>query len=252
MLHMMMERNEKIDAIVFMDTGWEFPEMIRHIDKIGKNIGRKIVKVKPKYSFDYMMFEREVIAKNGPMKGKVHRIGNGWPSPMRRWCTREKVNALLRYFKSLGEITECIGFALDEKHRTRTKNILESKNKKRFPLIEYGVTEKQAEAYCRVLGYDWEGLYDDFRRVSCFCCPLQRISDLRILRKKKPELWKRTLEMDSASPDHNKGYMGYKTVHDMEKRFADEDRQETIFDLEDFEKKEEDWNYQCGVHCARI
>jgi hypothetical protein len=33
------------------------------------------------------------------------------------------------------------------------------------------------------------------------------------------------LDMDQARPEHNKGFMKYKTVLDFEKRFADEDRQ---------------------------
>ena len=38
MLLMMIEKKEPIHHIVFFDTGWEFPEMISHIDKLEKYI----------------------------------------------------------------------------------------------------------------------------------------------------------------------------------------------------------------------
>ena len=47
---------------------------------------------------------------------------------------------------------------------------------------------------------------------------------MRKLRKHFPDLWARMLEMDSRVPGHNRGFHHYATVHDLERRFADEDR----------------------------
>ena len=102
------------------------------------------------------------------------------------------------------------------------------------------------------MGYTWGGLYDLFQRVSCFCCPLQRLGELRKLRKHKPHLWKRMLEMDALVPEHNKGFRMYDTVHDLENRFSNEDRQGNMFTMEDFEEKEDDWAAVCGSVCNRI
>jgi 3'-phosphoadenosine 5'-phosphosulfate sulfotransferase (PAPS reductase)/FAD synthetase len=248
MLHMMLERKEKIYKVIFFDSGWEFPQMLEHIDLVEKKTGIGITRIKPKQPFNYWMYKREIKARKGPNKGKVHRIGNGWPSPMRRWCTRLKVDALNKAVNK--DYTQCIGFALDESKRTKSKNL---ENKKvRFPLIEYGVTEEQAIAYCRLKGYDWDGLYDDFDRVSCFCCPLQKINDLRTLRNKYPELWNKMLEMDSLTPNHNRGFRMYDTVHDLDNRFEIEEKQQCLFDIDDFEKKENDWIEQCGSACRRF
>jgi len=46
MLHMMLERGEKVHSAVFFDTGWEFPEMAAHIDLVEKNTGVKLVRLK--------------------------------------------------------------------------------------------------------------------------------------------------------------------------------------------------------------
>lgn len=99
----------------------------------------------------------------------------------------------------------------------------------RYPLIEYGVTEADAIQYCRKLGYTWGGLYDIFKRVSCWCCPLQSIKDLRKLRKHRPELWAKLLEMDERQPAHSPGFKDYWRVDDFERRFANEDRQMDIW-----------------------
>ena len=78
-----------LDEIVFFDTGWEFPQMYAHIERFEQFTGWKVTRLHPRRSFAYWMTERPIVARKGPMKGKVHRIGNGWPSPSRRWCTRE-------------------------------------------------------------------------------------------------------------------------------------------------------------------
>lgn len=116
----------------------------------------------------------------GGCKGDAFRIGNGWPSSSRRWCTREKVRYIQKYQKTVPGCIPCIGYAADEMHRMKL-------GPQRYPLIEYCITEKQAIEYCRKLGYTWGGLYDLFDRVSCWCCPLQSLDDLRTLRKHRPE-----------------------------------------------------------------
>lgn len=225
MLHMMLERGEKIHSVIFFDTGWEFPEMYDHIDLVERKTGLKVWRLQSRLPFEYWMFHRPIVARKGPMKGKVHRIGNGWPSPSRRWCTRQKVDALDYFCKPVPNPVQCVGYAADETHRQMDN----SKFTKRYPLIEYGVTEAEALQYCYDLGYHWGGLYEHFDRVSCFCCPLQSIGDLRSLRREFPKLWEKMLEMDLSTPEHNMGFKGYKAVEDFEKRFAAEDRQRILF-----------------------
>lgn len=224
MLHMMLERGEKIHSAVFFDTGWEFPEMAAHIDLVEKNTGVNVVRLKPAKSFDYWMYERPVLAREGEMKGEVHRIGYGWPSPVRRWCTLNKVYTINIYQKSIENCVPCIGYASDELHR--------AKPGKRYPLIEYGMTEKDAIKYCRDLGYHWGGLYDIFERVSCWCCPLQSLKDLRRLRQHRPELWQQLLEMDMRQPRHNPGFKEYATAIQLEIRFRKEDRQMKMWEVD--------------------
>jgi 3'-phosphoadenosine 5'-phosphosulfate sulfotransferase (PAPS reductase)/FAD synthetase len=160
------------------------------------------------------------------MKGRVHRIGNGWPSPSRRWCTRIKVETIDYFAKPIPNAVHCVGYAADEQDRITSED---ESRLIRYPLIEWGISESEALSYCYSKGYDWGGLYEIFKRVSCYCCPLQRMDELRKLRKHFPELWQMMLAMDSACPEHNRGFKDYETVHDLEERFRNEDCQMTMF-----------------------
>ncbi len=228
MLLLMVEEKIPFDEVVFFNTGWEFPQMDRHVKKVEEYIGFKIKELRPEYSFNYWMFERPIKKKSGDGKGKVHRVGNGWPSAMRRWCTREKVKAIDNYMK---DSTRFIGIVADEVDRLKSSNFVKVKYKTVFPLINYGMSEADCLKYCYDRGFNWDGLYDIFERVSCYNCPLQKLDSLRKLREHYPRLWKRMLRMDSRvikDVPHNKGFRGCQTVHDLEKRFKEEDYSDSL------------------------
>jgi len=205
MVHRMLEWNYPIDALLFFDTGWEFPEMYEHLSLMEQKTGLKITTVKPRKPFNDLL--------------KRYR----WPDSLRRWCSREKIDSINKwinqnYTKKEDYIIHCIGFAMDELTRTDTKEQLKKGNVL-YPLLnnfcwdpsvakdmakmewEESMTEKDALQYCKGLGYTWGGLYDHFDRVSCFCCPLKRKKDLRILREHFPDLWSRALKMERSIPE---------------------------------------------------
>ena len=216
----LVEEDWPLDEIVFFDTGWEFPQMIEHVDRVERYLGRPITRLKPERDFMYWMLRRPIVAKKGPMKGKVHRVGNGWPHYLRRWCTREKVECINRHTR---DCIQYIGFAYDERRRVDSGNLSRDKSRHSYPLIRWRMTEAQCLAYCRRRGFDWGGLYDLFQRVSCFCCPLQRIGELKTLRSEFPELWAKMLHWERQMGDHCRGFKGTNFVRDYEVRFAREE-----------------------------
>lgn len=225
MLCGMLERGENVIAAVYFDTGWEFPQMPAHLEQLERYTGLKIVTLKPRESFNYVFRDRQ------KTKGDK-KIGYGWPSFFRRWCTATKRDAIKAYCNALSwqghnlPIVQCIGFAADEPQRIA--EYLEKKpvayQEFRFPLAEWGITEAQALESCKARGFTWDGLYDHFRRVSCFCCPLQGLDELHTLRLHFPDLWARMLEMDSWLPENDMGrrFNEKKTVRDLDARFAAE------------------------------
>lgn len=201
MLLKMIESGEKIHSVIFFDTEWEFPEMYDHISKVEKMINMKIYRLRHKIGFDYLLHDRPIRIKSGPEQGKLRCHGYGWATMARRWCTREKLNVVEYYLKPIQNVVSCVGIAKDETQRN--DNFGDLFIKRRFPLQEFDMTEKDALKYCYSKGLDWNGLYDYFDRVSCFCCPLQPKKNFEILKKFYPELWKRILSMQNKFDDYH-------------------------------------------------
>ena len=97
---------------------------------------------------------------------------------------------------------------------------------KRYPLVEWEVTEADALAYCLERGFDWGGLYEKKKRVSCWCCPLQSLDDLRVLRERHPRLWAELRLMDEYSANR---FRADYSVEQLESRFEEEGRQMGLF-----------------------
>lgn len=212
MLLRMVEEGWPIDVILFCDTGLEFDSMYRHIARLEQYIGRPITRLKASVTFEYLFRDHIPKRKNPALHGKA---GYSWPGPRNRWCTAKlKTQVLDQYMRKLSEgreIVQYIGIAADEPNRV--KNF-------RYPLVEWGMTEADCLEYCRIRGFDWDGLYDVFSRVSCWCCPLQSMDELRKLRKHFPELWQQLREWDHQTW---RSYLKDYTVDQLDKRFALED-----------------------------
>lgn len=204
MLLKMIENNMKIDEIIFCDTGKEFEDMYKHIERVRSMINIPITVLKSDKSFEYWMFEH--IKTKGKNKGQK---GYSWPDFRNRWCTQAlKKQVIRQYLKKYKDykIIEYHGIALDESQRAE-------KNKEkncRYPLIEWNMTERDCLEYCYSKGLDWNGLYKKLGRVSCWCCPLKSIKELRVIHEKYPEYWKQLREWD------NKTYRQFRSDYSIE------------------------------------
>lgn len=213
MAHLLIDQGVKIHSAVWYVTPWEFPEMEDHIYLFQAKTGIHVVRLFERRPWDELLIKYK------------------WPSIGREWCTREKITAINRYIGSVGANTvEYIGFSADEVKRSKGSEIGKKKHQVKYPLIENGITEKQALQECYKLGYDWGGLYQIYNRVSCFCCPKKGKKGLQKLRIHRPNLYKRILEMDDTIKKNGGFGMSRKTAHDWERTFAEEDRQMTMFE----------------------
>ena len=200
-LHL-IETGAKLDEVIHCDTYKEFPAMYRHIEKVKEVIqeaGIQFTELKSEKSFDYLMFDHEVNRNKAVIEKYGNPKGYSWPRSISRWCTSSlKIQIIERYMKQLSEqydVIQYTGIAADEQYRLEREN-----NKKQLhPLVEWGWDEKTCLQYCYQKGYDWEGLYQLFHRVSCWCCPLQSLSELRELRIHFPDLWAELKDMDERT-----------------------------------------------------
>lgn len=215
MLLRMLELNMPVDEILFCDTTVEFPQMYEHIEKVEKYINRKIKRLKVSGSYEYFLLKYKVNGRDGQVKQ-----GYSFPDFQMRWCTamfkRDLVNRYLRTKKPLN-IVQYIGIAADEPERIKDKN---------YPLVNWGWTEADCLKYCYDKGFDWGGLYEIFERVSCWCCPLKNMNELRQLRKHFPELWQKLLEWQSQTW---RKFKPRYTVQELDAKFAAEDELISLF-----------------------
>lgn len=232
MLILMIERSMPIDMVLSADTGMEFPEMYEHLLKLDaylyKKRGLHITTLRHPLGFEWLMFDApkqmKTSIENRQRLG-VPLFGNGWPGMAVRWCTGELkthlINKEVNRLKGEHNARHYIGIAADEEKRCKGQQ---------YPLVEWGITEAQALRICYDHGFYFGGLYEIYRRASCWCCPLQRIDELRKLRHHHPELWVRLLDMDKrAIAQFGPGPLGqFKqdwSVEQLEARFAAEDAQ---------------------------
>lgn len=209
MLLKMLEKNMQIDEIIFCDTGKEFPQMYKHIEKVKQYIKEKYNKeitiLKSEKSFDYYMFEH--IKTKGKNKGEK---GYGWATMKCRWCTtllkNRVVDNYLKQYKEEGYI-QYIGIAYDEQERIKDK---------KYPLVDWEMTEADCLKYCYKKGFNWEGLYEYFDRVSCWCCPFKREKELRLLFRYYPEIWNKLKQMDKKTKSKFKSNY---TIEELDQKF---------------------------------
>ena len=110
---------------------------------------------------------------------------------------------------------EYLGIAADA-----PKRFGQLSERKRAPLVEFGIEEDLCGLYCQ-----YEGIlapsYETSCRDGCWMCHNQGVKQLRRLRKDYLELWALLLKWDTDSPASFKpdGH----TVHDYDRRFQLED-----------------------------
>lgn len=123
MLLRMLEEGMPVDIIIFCDTGLEFEEMYKHIDKLEEYIGRPITRLKAEKTFEYLFFDHEPKRRNPELAG---RKGYSWAGPVNRWCTTKlKVRVIEKYLSELSKkytIKQYIGIAADEPKRVKDFN----------------------------------------------------------------------------------------------------------------------------------
>lgn len=210
MLIRMLEENMKIDEIIFADTGIEFPEMYKHIKQVEEYIKRPITIIRAENSFKYYMLDH--IKTKGKNKGKA---GYSWPDFRNRWCTTVlKQNVFKNYLKGL-DVIEYHGISYDER---ASRNA--GKRNIKYPLIDWRMTGEDNLKYCYDLGFNWGGLYEKLNRVSCYLCPLQRLSELKVIYNEYPNLWEDMKRLDILTiQKHGRKFRSDYSIQELEDKF---------------------------------
>lgn len=148
------------------------------------------------------------------VRGKYVGTPVGFPMRLGPWCKKLKLKPVELYQKEQTEnVHEYVGIAVDEPERLErlTPN-------KSAPLAEYGITEEMAMEICRQ-HHLLSPIYRISARNGCWFCGNARISELRELYRKYPELWRELREIQTVS---KVSFIQRHSIFDLEERFEKE------------------------------
>jgi hypothetical protein len=218
MLEVIKQHDMPLDRIVHVEImatdtiPADLPPMMEFKEKADKIIkeryGIEVEHVHSKWTYKNFFYHRRTA------KAKCYPLQMyGFPRTKGAWCNSslkmQPLNAIER-----GNIVY-IGIACDEPNRFHNLT-----DRKRSPLVEYGIVEAEARKICEELDL-LSPIYSQSARGGCWFCHNQGVGQLRLLRQQYPEYWALMLKWDTDSPVtfHADGH----TVHDFDRRFALED-----------------------------
>jgi 3'-phosphoadenosine 5'-phosphosulfate sulfotransferase (PAPS reductase)/FAD synthetase len=233
----LLELGYPVDYIIFSDTGLEFDEMYEYVDKLDlffqRKYGKKIIRLKPKNSFEYWTFGETTKGENIGMIRGTPRVSlpcfwrrEAKEYPLTRWLKENNITTFIKY----------VGYTASEKHRASG---MEEFNYK-APLIEWDWFESDVQKYLKVNMME-NKLYNHFSRTGCSVCPKQTLNDKYMIYKYYPEKWAFMVDIENRlklarkvkGEKHSPAWHDLLFTNEMEKLFKKKDKQQTFeFDFE--------------------
>lgn len=173
----------------FADTGAELPETLEFVDLLQDYLGKPIVRLNAKKSFDYYL--------------KLN--GNFLPTAKARWCTVDlKIKPFEEYVGNDQSITY-VAIRSDEKNRqgylSKKPNI-----SARYPFIEDGIMKDDVFEILKSSGIGVPKYYSWRSRSGCYFCFFQRKDEWVGLSKKHPELFDKAKSYEDFHKEHGRSH----------------------------------------------
>jgi len=215
---------------IFADTGDEFPQVFKHLDKMESVLGIKIIRVK---NHRYTLGEYEIKSKY-------------FPSYQSRFCTRMfKIKPIQEYCSRYKPYKMAIGLRADE---DRTGGL---GRECIYPLKEYGIKKCDVVTLCQAKGlipqYPWY-----MSRGGCYSCFFKSKNELLALAKYEPELFNNLIEREEYINSKFNVRYKYYTMFDKfniplrrVKEIADSQEQIEMFE------RGNTYDADCGVFCRK-
>lgn len=189
MLIGMHERGERVDLILFADTGGEKPHTYAHVLEMSEWLvahGMPAITTirgqNPQQVSDGSL-EAECIRKHS-----LPSVAYGFKDCSLKW----KVEPQRRYLRGLQidyPVTMLVGYDADEAHRSR-KSISDDKYIYRHPLIEWDWGREECVEAINRAGITQPG------KSACFFCPSSKKKEIYELRRVYPDLASRAVAME--------------------------------------------------------
>ncbi len=222
--------------LVFTDTGWEFPELYAHLDRIEAVTGRAITRIQ-----SHRGSLPDIIRHKRIMPG--HGV---------RFCTREsKIAPFHKYLKGKAPANLCIGLRADEERVGNTGEGLPEGIAIRYPLREMGMTRRDVVRVC--LEHDLLPRYPVYMaRGGCVGCFYKRKSEVTAMVHLRPDVMDELQELEESIQDRRERYAIMFPSIGMSIR--DFRRQPLLFDVEQVygdALRRDEMTPACGLFCNR-
>lgn len=174
-LHIALEVNPNLEAI-YNNTTVEFPETIMYVRELQKEWG----------------FSLHITKSATPFLKAVQQ--KGWADHENRWCCKPyKDEPAFQYMVSRGFKAEVTGTTRTESIYRRSLTPIKIPKKEPFILRVnpiYDWNEWEVWRYIKENDLRYNPLYDKgYRRIGCWCCPLNGVSHYKRLRRTHPKLF---------------------------------------------------------------
>lgn len=163
---------------VYADTGMEFGESLRTVEKLASRLG----------------VDLEIVSSGVDPVDEIRR--RGLMGKERRWCTRVlKLRPLREFYSKRGAKVVIDGArALESESRTATPRVdinpVIPFVKRLLPIHSWSRLEVQL--YARLRGLPTNPLYDEgLHRIGCILCPAMHTHEMKVAMKLKPNFYKR-------------------------------------------------------------
>lgn len=186
-LHLALNVNPEI-AVIFNNTTVNFPETVKYI----KNLQQE-------WGFDLHMTRHKT-----PFLKTVKE--KGWASHEDRWCCRPyKDRPAFRFLEEKGFDAEITGTTRTESIYRRSLTPFRLPKKGHLQIIRinpiYDWNQWEVWMYIKENGLPYNPLYDmKYRRIGCWCCPLNGPTHYKRLRKTHPRLFDFLCNFDPPHP----------------------------------------------------
>lgn len=240
------EHDEPLDTIVFCEVMYDLknnisgenPQHIKFIREKAKPLfeswGYKVDILRA--DRDYLDFFHRIIEK--PRKHMDHK-GKKFGFPCSGFCGVKrdlKLKPINQYYKEISdEVIQYIGICADEKRRLLS---LQNQPGRISLLDKYGFTEQMAREKCE----EYELLSPSYQfsdRGGCWFCPNAKLAEHREIKKLFPDVWKQFVALENEDNVANYRFNIYgKTLNEINEELERSEKQMTIFDFLDFERKE--------------
>lgn len=187
-LHLALNINPEV-PVIFNNTTVNFPESIKYVKDLQQEWG----------------FDLHVTRHKTPFLKAVKE--KGWASHEDRWCCRPyKDRPALRFLEDNGIDAEITGTTRTESIYRRSLKPFRLPKKDHLQMIRvnpiYDWNYWEVWTYIRDNNLPYNPLYDKgYRRIGCWCCPINGWTHYRRLRKTHPKLYN---FLKKFSPQHLK------------------------------------------------